>query len=189
MGIRLRRYLDDWFIQYSSREAVLHDLRVVLGLCMERGIVVNPKKYNFVPSQKVLYLGTVLDPRTLVASPSPDRIARLLSLGGDFLSSIQQPTACWQSLRGTLSSLTHLVPGGRLRMRSLQFQLHRHWDQVEDSTHLGLEVVSGLWSPGKVGVSINARELLAVEKGLLHFQSSLRGSTVAIYVDNSTRSA
>ena len=233
MGIRLCRYLDDWLIQSSSREAVLHDLQVVLDLCMELGIVVNPEKSNFVPSQKVLYLGTVLDSRTLVASPSPDRIARLLSLGGEFLSSVQQPAACWRSLLGALSSLTHLVPGGGLRMRSLQFQLHRHWDQVEDSTlvswtpacrldllwwldelrlqrgvslaqvspdldfwsdasdvgwggHLGPEVVSGLWSPDEVGVSINARELLAMEKGLLHFQSSLRGSTVAIYMDNST---
>ena len=126
-----------------------------------------------------------------------------------------------------------LCRGGRLCMRSLQFQLHRHWDQVEDSTlvswtpacrlnllwwldeprlrrgvsraqvspdlnfwsdtldmgwraHLGPEVVSGLWSPDEVGVSINALELLAVEKGLVHFQSSLRGSTVVIYVDNST---
>ena len=99
-------------------------------------------------------------------------------------------------------------------MRSLQFQLHRNWDRVEDSTlvpwtpacrldllwwldeprlqrgvslaqvspdldfwsdasdvgwaaHLGPEVVSSLWSPDEVGVSINARELLAVEKGLL----------------------
>ena len=118
MGIRLRRYLDDWLIQSSSWEAVLHDLRVVLDLCMELGIVVNPEKSNFVPSQKVLYLGTILDSRTLVASPSTDRIARLLSLGGEFLSSVQQPAACWQSLLGTLSSLTHLVPGGRLRMGS-----------------------------------------------------------------------
>ena len=52
--------------------------------------------------------------------------------------------------------------------------------------HLGPEVVSSLWSPEEVGISINAWELLAVEKGLLHFQSSLKGSTVAIYVDNST---
>ena len=49
---------------------------------------------------------------------------------------------------------------------------------------MGQEVVSGLRSPNEVGVSINARELLAVEKGLLHFQSALRGSTVAISVDN-----
>ena len=118
-------------------------------------------------------------------------------------------------------------------MRSLQFQLHRNWDRVEDSTlvpwtpaclldllwwfdeprlhrgvsltqvsldldfwsdtsdlgwgaHLGPKVVSCLWSSDEVGVSIYARELLAVKRGLLHFQSSLRGSTVVIYVDNST---
>ena len=235
MGIRLRRYFDDWLIQFSSQEAVLRDLQVVLDLCTELRIVVNPEKSIFVPSQKVLYLGTVLDSRTFVASPSPDRIAMLLSLGEGFLSSVQQPSACWQSLLGTLSSLAHLVLGGSFRMRSLQFQLHRHWDRVEDSplvpwtpacrldllwwldeprrrlqsgvslaqvspdldfwsdasdvgwgAHLGPKVVSGLCSPDEVGVSIDARELLAVEKGLVHFQSSLRGSTVAIYMDNST---
>ena len=84
MGIRLRRYLDDWLVQSPSREAVLRNLRVVLDLCRELGIVVNPEKSNFVPSQTVLYLGylgTILDSRSFVASPSPDRIARLLSLG------------------------------------------------------------------------------------------------------------
>ena len=88
MGICLRRYLDDWLIQSSSREVVLHDLQVVLDLCREFGIVLNPEKSNFVSSQQVLYLGTVLDSRSFVASPSPDRIARLLSLGKGFLSSI-----------------------------------------------------------------------------------------------------
>ena len=42
MGFRLRCYLDDWLIQSSSWEAVLHDLQVVLNLCREFGIVVNP---------------------------------------------------------------------------------------------------------------------------------------------------
>ena len=63
------------------------------------------------------------------------------------------------------------------------------WSDASDvgwGAHLAQEVVSGLWSPEEVGISINARELLAVERGLLHFQSTLRGSTVAIYVDNST---
>ena len=134
MSIRLHRYLDDWLIQSSSQEAVLHDLHVVLDLCTELGIVVNLKKSNFVPPQRVLYLGTVLDSQSFVASLSPDRFSRLLSFSDGFLSSVQQPTACWQSLLGTLSSLTHLVPGGRLWMWSLQFQLHRNWDCVEDST-------------------------------------------------------
>ena len=130
----LCRHLNDWLIQSSSREAVLRDLQVVLYLCTELGILEKPDKSNFIPSQRVLYLGTVLDSRSFVASPSPDQIARLLSLGEGFLSSVQQPAACWQSLLGSLSSLTHLVPGDRLRMRSLQFQLHRNWDRVEDST-------------------------------------------------------
>ena len=50
---------------------------------------------------------------------------------------------------------------------------------------LAEEVVSGLWSPKVVSLSINTRELLAVERGLLHFQDLLSGSTVAVFVGNS----
>ena len=137
------------------------------------------RNFNFVPSQKVLYLGTVLDSRTLVASPSSDRIARLLSLGGDFLSSVQQPTACWRFSAGHSVFSHPSCARGQASYEVSSIPTPPALDRVEDSTHLGPEVVSGLWSPGEVGVSINARELL-------HFQSSLRGSTVAIYVDNST---
>ena len=41
MGVRLRRYLDDWLLQDSSREQVLLALRTVLQLCRRLGIVVN----------------------------------------------------------------------------------------------------------------------------------------------------
>ena len=43
LGIRMRRYLDDWLVQASSREALLQDLGVVLSFCRELGIVVNPE--------------------------------------------------------------------------------------------------------------------------------------------------
>ena len=59
-GIRMRRYLDDWLVQSSSRDALLHDLQVVLSLCKELGIVVNPSKSRLVPSQVVQYLGVVI---------------------------------------------------------------------------------------------------------------------------------
>ena len=42
LGIRMRRYLDDWLVQTSSREDLLWYLGVVLSLCHELGIVVNP---------------------------------------------------------------------------------------------------------------------------------------------------
>ena len=124
-GIRMRRYLDDWLVQSSSRETLLRDLRVVLDLCHELGIVVNPEKSHLEPSQVVQYLGVVIDAQSFRDSPSPDRVARLRSTAGEFLSSADPPASTWLSLLGMLSSLSHLVPGGRLRVRSLQLCLHR----------------------------------------------------------------
>ena len=57
MGIRMRRYLDNWLVQSSSQESLLRDLRVVLSLCHELGIVFNPEKSNLVPSQVVSISG------------------------------------------------------------------------------------------------------------------------------------
>ena len=51
---------------------------------------------------------------------------------------------------------------------------------------MGSLTASGLWSLEKSVLSINARELLAVRKGLLHFQSSIVGRTISVFCDNST---
>ena len=131
MGIRMRRYLDDWLVQSSSQASLLRDLQTVLQLCHELGIVVNLQKSNLVPSQVVQYLGVVIDAKTFRASPSQERISKLLSTAEEFRSSASPPASLWLSLLGVLSSLAHLVPGGRLRMRSLQICLHRSWDRQD----------------------------------------------------------
>ena len=139
----------------------------------------------------------------------------------------------WRMLLGVLSSLTPLIPGCRLRMRSLQLRLHYLWDEEDDSTlilwdpacHQDLEwwivpgrlqagiylaqvnphldfwsdasdvgwgahlldaTASGLWSLEEALLSINARELLAVEYGLRHFHLLTSNSAVAVFSDNST---
>ena len=233
MGIRMGRYLYDWLVQSSSRESLLRDLQTVLHLCHELGIVVNPQKSNLIPSQVVQYLGVVIDATSFRASPSPERISRLLSTAREFQSSASPPASLWLSLLGVLSSLAHLVPGSRLRMRSLQLCLHRSWDRLDleapvsvspeclrdlqwwlhlprlssgvslcqvspdlhfwsDASdlgwgaHLDRQVASGLWDSRQAALSINARELLAVQLGLRQFQSSLQGRTVAVFYDNTT---
>ena len=93
-------------------------------------------KSNLVPSQVVQYLGVVIDAQSFRASPSPDRIARLQSTAGEFLSSADPPASTWLLLLGMLSSLSHQVLGGRLRMRSLQLCLHCSWDRVDQSTRV-----------------------------------------------------
>ena len=63
------------------------------------------------------------------------------------------------------------------------------WSDASDvgwGAHLGSLTASGLWSLEQSTLSINARELLAVREGLLHFQSSLVGRNVSVFCDNST---
>ena len=124
-GIRLRCYLDDWLIQASSREQVLLALDAVLQLCSALGIVVNWEKSQLVPTQRMVYMGVLLDSVVFRASPALKRVEKFLSIGDTFLSCEQQPVSSWLELLGVLSSMIQLVPGGRLRMRSLQFVLRR----------------------------------------------------------------
>ena len=60
-----------------------------------------------------------------------ERISKLQSTAEEFRSSASPPASLWLSLLGVLSSLAHLVPGGRLRIRSLQLCLHRSWDRLD----------------------------------------------------------
>ena len=76
LGIRLQRYLDDWLIQASSREQVLLALRTVLRLCNSLGIVVNWEKSQLVPTQKMIYLGALLDSVSFLGFSSPETSQR-----------------------------------------------------------------------------------------------------------------
>ena len=125
MGVRLRRYLDDLLLQASSREQVLLALRTVLRLCRSLGIVVNWEKSQVISTQQMVYLGVILNSTTFRASPALKRVEKLLSIGDVFLSCVSQPASSWLELLGVLSSMIQLVPGGRLRMRSLQLVLRR----------------------------------------------------------------
>ena len=58
--------------------------------------------------------------------------------------------------------------------------------EVGWGAHLDCQVASGLWDPQQTALSINARELLAVQLGLFQFRSALRGRTVAVFCVNTT---
>ena len=65
------------------------------------------------------------------ASLSVERISRLQSTAAAFQSCASPTASLWLSLLGVLSSLAHLVPGGRLRMQSIQLFLHRSWNRQD----------------------------------------------------------
>ena len=122
------RYLDDWLALASSRTNALWARDMVLALCHDLGILVNLAKSHLVPARLATYLGMMIVTPALRAFPSQERVLALLTQIDEFLSYRQQSVISWHNLLGRLSSLCLLVPGGRLRMQSLQFVLRSSWD-------------------------------------------------------------
>ena len=73
-----------------------------------------------------------------------------------------------------------------LEQVSPQLELWSDASDVGWGAHLDEQVTSDLWAPEEVELSINAQELLAIERALLWFAPHLAGSSVAVFADNST---
>ena len=127
-SIRMLRYLDEWLILAESRTACLQARDRLLPVCEELRQQVNFKKSSLIPSQDMTYLGMQIQSVRFVAKPTETRVENLLRIIEEFLSSPGPPAALWRRLLGHLSSLTLLVKGGMLRMRSLQIRLRSRWD-------------------------------------------------------------
>ena len=133
LGVQILRYLDNWLVLASSRMEALWARDVVLNLCQQFGIMVNLAKSHLNPSLSATYLGMSIESPSLRAYPSQERVSTLRSQLAEFLSCRRQGVVAWRSLLGRLSSLCLLVPGGQLRMRSLQLELRRQWDFTDKS--------------------------------------------------------
>ena len=112
----------------SSRTACIQARDRLLQVCEELGLQVNFKKSSLIPSQDMTYLGMQIQSVRFIAKPTEMRVENLLKVIEEFLSSPGPPAALWRHLLGHLSSLTLLVKGGMLRMRSLQLRLRSRWD-------------------------------------------------------------
>ena len=123
-GFRILRYLDDWLVLGSSFQNLVRARDFLLWLCQELGAQVNLEKSSLTPTQTLDYLGMRLQTLPLRVFPTPKRVLKLASLVSDFASCPLQPLALWRQLLGVMSSLSSIVPGSRLRLRSLQLRLN-----------------------------------------------------------------
>ena len=121
-GFRILRYMDDWLVLGSSFREIVRATDFLLWLCQELGVRVNLGKSSLTPSQTLDYLGMRLQMHPLRVFPTPKRALKLSSMLFEFVSCRQQPLLLWRQLFGVMSSLSSIVPGSRLWMRSLQLR-------------------------------------------------------------------
>ena len=123
-GFRILRYLDDWLVLASTFQESVRARDFLLWLCQRLGIRVNLPKSSLTPLQTQDYLGITIQTIPLRVFPTLKRIQKLSLLLQDFLSTRSHPVSVWRQLLGIMSSMSALVPGSCLRIRSLQIPLN-----------------------------------------------------------------
>ena len=99
-GIRMLRYLDDWLILAESRTTCLPVRDRLLQVCEELGLQVNLRKSSLIPSQDMTYLGMQSQSVRFIAKPTETRVANLLKIIEEFLSSPDPPSSSMASSSG-----------------------------------------------------------------------------------------
>ncbi|KAJ1085596.1 hypothetical protein NDU88_005726 [Pleurodeles waltl] len=128
-GIAVFPYLDDWLIKAKSPELVSHHLQSTTQLLFDLGFSVNVPKSHLEPSQRLLFIGAVLDTTLSRAFPPPQRIQDIQELVPMFRNGAVVPVLKVFRLLGLFASCILLVTHARWHMRALQWCLRRQWSQ------------------------------------------------------------
>ncbi len=96
MGIRILNYLDDWLILAQSEVELLSHRTLILSHLERLGLRVNFAKSALSPSQRVSFLGTVLDSAHVRAVIAPERALAIQKLAATFKSDTARPLKCFR---------------------------------------------------------------------------------------------
>ncbi len=132
MGIRILNYLDDWLILAQSEVELLSHRTLILSHLERLGLRVNFAKSALSPSQRISFLGTVLDSAHMRAVIAPERALAIQKLAATFKSDTARPLKVFQRMLGLMATASPVLQLGLLRMRPLQCWLkprvpHNAW--------------------------------------------------------------
>ncbi len=131
MGIRILNYLDDWLILAQS-EAVLtlHKTLLLLSHLGCLGLRVNFAKSILSPSQRVSFLGTVIDSVQMKATVSAERATTIQCHVASFKEGTAHPLKAFQKMLGLMAVASSVLQLGLPHMRPIQFWLNQRVPSV-----------------------------------------------------------
>ncbi|XP_030219303.1 uncharacterized protein LOC115548682 [Gadus morhua] len=123
-GTKVLPYLDDWLICAPSQSQAARDTARLLLHVARLGLTVNFVKSRLDPSQRVAYLGMVLDSDAVRAYLSPQRVTDILLCLPRFGYGRMVPFIFCLQLLGKLTAASAVVPLGLLSLRPMQMWLN-----------------------------------------------------------------
>lgn len=131
-GVLVFAYLDDWLILAHSEQQAVETTQFVVETLQALGWIINTEKSSLTPSQRVTYLGAILDFSLGQAFPTPERIQALVEMAALILSKRVHQARTWLRLLGLMASLVEVLPFCRLYMRPVQFHTLSHFKPDTD---------------------------------------------------------
>ena len=117
-GITDVRYLDDFFLIAKTEKDMTRDLHLAQSVIRQFGLVVNQEKTEG-PSQRLSFLGVLLDSVSQTVSCTPERVEELTTLLRSLLRQRVITRGHTASLIGKLSFAAQVLPGARPFMRRM----------------------------------------------------------------------
>ena len=118
-GVMVFPYLDDWLLVVPSHAQLIKDISFTLFLLSALGLQMNQEKSTLHPTQRVSYIGAVLDASSGWAFLPEDRILKIQSMVASFVLGARLLALQVQRLLGLMASSMAVVQHARLKMRSL----------------------------------------------------------------------
>ncbi|XP_048240303.1 uncharacterized protein LOC124116370 [Haliotis rufescens] len=118
-GIVFETYIDDCIQANKDSNTLLHHLDFSQRLLHQLGWIINPKKSETIPTQRLQFIGALFDTslgKMFVPQDRWEKIQRLVPLA------LKQPISLrqWQQLLGLLTSAQALTKRGQLHLRPIQ---------------------------------------------------------------------
>jgi len=134
LGLRLILYLDDGLLLARPRELAARHRDVLVGLLLDLGWVINWEKSDLLPSQDFSYVGLDWSSATMTVSLPTDKLQDIQARASQLQGAHRPPTCrSLQRFLGKVNFASLAVPRARLRMRALQYDLHKVYRSKADS--------------------------------------------------------